>query len=51
MVVWDASATHTITAKSQQSDFNIFEGLTCRGVALYVLMSGSIVVEPDGVSY
>lgn len=52
IVVWDPTATRTISAKthSQVCDVNIFEGLTCHGVPVYVVASGRVVVEPDGVS-
>lgn len=51
IVVWDPTATRTISAKthSQVCDVNIFEGLTCHGVPVFVVASGRVVVEPDGV--
>ncbi|GAB6026134.1 hypothetical protein CHUAL_012332 [Chamberlinius hualienensis] len=49
IVLWDANKTRTISAKShnQAVDFNIFEGMTCRGVPECVITNGHIVVE-DG---
>lgn len=51
VVVWDPNATRTISAKTHHHacDFNIFEGMVCHGVPLYVLSRGRIVRDPDGV--
>lgn len=51
VVVWDPDATRTISAKThhQACDFNIFEGMQCHGVPLYVLSRGRIVRDPQGV--
>jgi dihydropyrimidinase len=44
LVVWDPSATKTITAKSQISriDYNVFEGFACRGAPVVTLSRGKI---------
>ena len=53
IVIWDPTATRTISAKThlQKSDFNVFEGLTCRGVPLGIISAGCVVLDEDGVSY
>ena len=40
-----------ISAKThnQACDFNIFEGMTCHGVAEGVISSGRVVLDEDGV--
>jgi dihydropyrimidinase len=45
LVLWDAQATKTISAKSQFSkgDFNIFEGRAVRGNATHTLSQGKLV--------
>jgi dihydropyrimidinase len=45
VVVWDPSLTRTISAAThhQNIDFNIFEGMTCRGNAAITLSRGRIV--------
>lgn len=49
IVVWDSEATRTISSEThyQAVDFNIFEGLTCTGVASVVVSNGKVVLE-DG---
>ncbi len=49
IVIWNPNATKTFSAKSHQLkvDFNIFEGLTCHGVAETVICSGKVMVD-DG---
>ncbi len=44
LVVWDPSATKTISAKSQVSriDYNVFEGYKCKGVPKVVLSGGRV---------
>lgn len=45
IVVWDAARRRTISAKThhQVVDFNIFEGMECRGVAETVVSRGRVV--------
>ncbi|KAL5006749.1 hypothetical protein ScPMuIL_015555 [Solemya velum] len=47
IVVWDPNSTRMISAKThhQAVDFNIFEGMVCHGVPIYVLMCGNVVVD------
>jgi dihydropyrimidinase len=47
VVVWDPSATRTISAAShhQQIDFNIFEGMTVTGLPVVTLSRGEITWE------
>src|SRR5947207_2799445 len=42
IVVWDPTATKTISAKRQVSriDYNVFEGFTCRGLPRVTLSRG-----------
>ena len=49
LVVWDPSASKTITAANQQSiiDYNVFEGFRVTGLPRYTLSRGSVVYE-DG---
>lgn len=45
IVVWDPAATRTISAKThhQKVDFNIFEGMTVRGVPSHTISQGKLV--------
>ncbi len=47
VIVWDPEATKTITAGSQQSaiDYNVFEGITVKGLPKYVLTRGEVAVD------
>lgn len=45
LVVWDPEATKTISAKThhQNVDYNIFEGMTVKGVASHTISAGEVV--------
>ena len=45
LVVWDANATRTISAKThhQNVDFNVFEGRTVKGIADKTIAAGKLV--------
>lgn len=47
IVIWDPNQTRTISAKThhQACDFNIFEGMVCHGVPIYVIMGGHVVLD------
>ncbi|XP_044202714.1 dihydropyrimidinase-related protein 1 isoform X2 [Thunnus albacares] len=47
IVIWDPENIKTITSKLQQSasEYNIFEGLECRGGPVLVLSQGRVVYE------
>ena len=45
LVVWDANASRTISAKThhQNVDFNVFEGRTVKGIATQTIAAGKLV--------
>jgi dihydropyrimidinase len=45
LVVWDPEATRTISVKThhQNVDFNVFEGMTVRGVPTHTISQGELV--------
>jgi len=47
IIVWDPSATRTISAKThhQAVDFNIFEGMTVHGVTLVTITRGKVAYD------
>jgi len=51
IVIWDPNLTRTISAKThhQAVDFNIFEGMVCHGVPLYVITNGRVAVDEGDV--
>lgn len=51
IVLWDPDRIKTITAKQQQSasEYNIFEGLECRGGPALVLCQGRVVCEDGNI--
>jgi len=51
IVVWNAQATRTISAKTHyhRGDFNVFEGMTCHGVPEVVIARGRVVKDENGV--
>jgi hypothetical protein len=47
LVVWDGDATRVVSAKTHHHkvDFNIFEGMSVSGIALYTVSRGNVVWE------
>ncbi len=52
VVIWDPALTRTLSAKThhQNIDFNIFEGMVCRGNAAVTLSRGMVVWEDGKLS-
>ena len=52
VVIWDPKVTRKISAQThhQAVDFNIFEGMECHGVPLYVITNGHVVVDEGQVT-
>ena len=51
VVIWDPNQTRKISAQThhQAVDFNIFEGMECHGVPIYVITNGHVVVDEGQV--
>ena len=51
IVVWDPSASRTISAKTQfaKNDFNVFEGRTVRGIPSHTISAGKLVFQQGQV--
>lgn len=51
VVIWNPYGIKTISAKSHQlkTDFNVFEGLECHGVADIVICGGKIMVDDGAI--
>ncbi|CAF1629877.1 unnamed protein product, partial [Didymodactylos carnosus] len=49
IILWDPQATKTISATThhQACDFNIFEGLQCKGLSVLAIVNGRVTFE-DG---
>merc|ERR1712135_242534 len=47
LVIWDPNLTKTISVTTHHSavDFNIFEGMACRGGPEYVIANGRVAVD------
>lgn len=51
LVIWNPSKTQVISAKTHHIsiDFNIFEGMQCRGVPEYVIVNGRVCVDEENL--
>jgi len=53
LVVWDASTSHTVSAKSQAwrtlADVNVYDGMSFVGAATHVIRAGLVVFDDQGV--
>lgn len=51
LVVWDPNTERRISCQThrQNCDFNVFEGLLCHGAPVYVITSGRVALDPDGL--
>ncbi|KAL8614303.1 hypothetical protein ACOMHN_007641 [Nucella lapillus] len=51
VVIWDPNQTRKISAEThhQAVDFNIFEGMECHGVPVFVITNGKVVVDEGEV--
>jgi dihydropyrimidinase len=51
LVIWNPDSENTISAKThhQNCDINIFEGFKTRGIAMYVIAGGKIVLENGNI--
>ena len=47
IVIWNENATQTFSASTHHAavDFNVFEGMECRGVPEVIVCGGEVVVE------
>jgi len=52
IVIWDPTVSRVLSAKTHQQkcDFNVFDGVQCRGAPWCVLSAGCVVLDEDGVS-
>ncbi len=53
IVIWDANAKRTISKQTHHHacDFNIFEGMTCHGVATVTIVGGKVAWENGQVNF
>jgi len=51
LVVWDPELEQTFSAATHRSqcDFNVFEGMTCRGAPVCVISSGHVILDSEGL--
>ena len=50
IVIWDPDKTRVISYKThvQRADFNIFDGLICRGSVDQVILRGQPILDEQG---